>query len=168
MRSKWLLSNIKLIFEDGLIKQYMLTKPNISDTCVLRGDYYHLMYKDFPNAHNFGELVFICISKCLCNFLICKNVDEQENSFKSPAIVLKDMPLKLEQFTEIYNRPQYYAGYYCRDIPGNLKIKGSASAESNYFFIVSHFDESGARSIVYHSNTLMERQNNFISIDTKA
>ena len=49
------------------------------------------------------------------------------NSFKSAAIVLKDMPLKLEKSTEIYNRPQYYDEYYCRDIPSNLDIKGSTS-----------------------------------------
>ena len=77
------------------------------------------------------------------------------------------MPLKLEKLTDIYNRPQYYAGYYCRDVPGNLGIKGSVSAESNHASIVSHFGDSGAWSIVSHINKLMERQNYFILIDTK-
>ena len=87
MEPKWSLSNIKIIFADGLIKQTLLTRLKISDTCVLRGDYYHLMHEVFPKSHNFGELVFACISKYLRNMLISKTVDEWENSYKSAALV---------------------------------------------------------------------------------
>ena len=76
MEPKWSLSNIEIIFADGLIKQSLLTRLNISDTCVLRGDYCHLMHEVFPKAHNFGEPVLACISKYLRNMLICKTVDE--------------------------------------------------------------------------------------------
>ena len=77
------------------------------------------------------------------------------------------MPLKLEKLNDIYNRPQYYAGYYCRNIPGNLGIKGSVSSESNHSSIISHFGDSGAWSIVYHMNKLMQRQQYFSGVDTK-
>ena len=76
--------------------------------------------------------------------LIGKTKDGWEISYKNAAIVLKDMPLKLEKLNEIYKRPQYYAGYYCRNIPGNLGMKGSVSAEVNHASIVSHFGDSGA------------------------
>ena len=102
------------------------------------------MHEVFPKPHNLGELVFACISKYIRKMLICKTVDEWEISYKSAAEVLKDMPLKLEKLTDIYNWPQYYAGYYCRDIPGNLGIKGSISAEENHASIISYFGDSGA------------------------
>ena len=133
------MSNIRIRFTDGLNKQSLLTKLNISDTCVIRGDHYHLIHKVIPKAHNFGELVFACISKYLCNMLICKTVDEWENSFQSAAIVLKNILLKLEKLTDNYIRPQYYAGYYCTHIPGNLDIKGSVSIEANNSSIVRNF-----------------------------
>ena len=99
--------------------------------------------------------------------LISKSFDEWENSYKSAAHVLKDMPLKLEKLNDIHNRPQYYAGYYCRNIPGNLGMKGSVSSEANHSSIISHFGDSGAWSIVYHINKLMEKQDYFIGMDTK-
>ena len=63
---------------------------------MLRGDYYHLIHEIFPNAHIFDGLVFACTSKYLRNTLICKTVAEWENSPKSTAILLKDVPLKLD------------------------------------------------------------------------
>ena len=77
------------------------------------------------------------------------------------------MPLKLNKLTDIYNRPQYYAGYYCGDIPGNLGIKSSVSTGVNHASIISHFGDSGTWSIVYHINKLIERQNYSVSLDTK-
>ena len=47
--------------------------------------------------------------------LIGRTVDEWEKSYKSAVKVLKDMPLKLEKLSNIHNRPQYYAEYYCRN-----------------------------------------------------
>ena len=67
---KWSLSNIKIVFPDGLINQSFLIRLNIPDTCVLRGDYYRLVHEVFPEAHNFDKLVFPCISKHLHNMLM--------------------------------------------------------------------------------------------------
>ena len=55
MEPKWSLSNIDIIFADGLIKESLLTRLNISDTCVLRGEYYHLMYEVFLKSHNLAN-----------------------------------------------------------------------------------------------------------------
>ena len=54
MESKLSPSQIKIIFADGPITQNLLVSFWINDTCLLRGDYYHHMYDDFPKAHNFG------------------------------------------------------------------------------------------------------------------
>ena len=31
----------------------------ISDTCILRGNYYHLLHEIWPNEHNFGKILSI-------------------------------------------------------------------------------------------------------------
>ena len=58
MEPKWSTSQIKIIFADGLIRQSLISSLRISDTCLLRGDYYHHMHEVFPKAHNFGEKDF--------------------------------------------------------------------------------------------------------------
>ena len=63
MEPKWSPSQIKIIFADGLITQNLLESLSISDTCVLRGDFYHHMHEVFPKSHNFGQKQFDLIKK---------------------------------------------------------------------------------------------------------
>ena len=43
MEPRWKLSSIRAIFADQFITSSLLTKLGIQDTCILRGDFYHLM-----------------------------------------------------------------------------------------------------------------------------
>ena len=64
---------------------------------------------------------------------------------------------KNEKLDGIYNHPSYYAGYFLFNITGNLKCHGSAPAEQNHSSITAHFEESGAWTIKFQSNKLLEK-----------
>ena len=52
------LSQVRIIFGDGLITMSLLKALGIEETCLLHGDYYHLMYKIFNKPDNFGKIVY--------------------------------------------------------------------------------------------------------------
>ena len=43
MEPRWSPKDIKLIFADQLVTDSLLHRLDIEETCVLRGDYHHLM-----------------------------------------------------------------------------------------------------------------------------
>ena len=45
---RWSVSNFRLIFADGFLSDRLLVDLGISDTCILRGDYYHLINEIWP------------------------------------------------------------------------------------------------------------------------
>ena len=49
MNTLWSLSNFKLMFIDGLITGILPNKLGIRESCLLRGDYYHILYEIWPN-----------------------------------------------------------------------------------------------------------------------
>ena len=49
---------------------------------------------------------------------------------------------------------------------GNLKCRESAPVKQNHSSVNAHFGESGAWTIIYHINKLLERGNSFINKDT--
>ena len=53
MEPRWKLSDIKIIFADQRITQKLLNTLKIEDSCLLRGDYYHLMKEVFPGPEYF-------------------------------------------------------------------------------------------------------------------
>ena len=69
MEPRWSLKDIKIIFIN--VTDRLLDELDISDTCVLRGDYYHLMQEIFPKEHNFGREVYASIKAYLRCMLMC-------------------------------------------------------------------------------------------------
>ena len=164
MEPRWSLSKLKIIFADGLISDKLLSQLNISSSCVLRGDYFHLINEVFPKEHNFGRACFAKIKTYLQCMLLSKSKEEWDIAYDS-AFCLIDSPRKRKLLKTIYNKASYYAGYFTNDIPGNLRLHGTSAAESNHAAIVRHFGESGAWSIVYHIKRLLERQRFYIKSD---
>jgi hypothetical protein len=76
MKPRWSLKDIKIIFADDLITDRLLHELDISDTYVLRGDYYHLMHEIFPKEHNFGREAYASITAYLRCMLMCKPKEE--------------------------------------------------------------------------------------------
>ena len=65
MEPRWTLQNIRLIFADGFLSKSLLVDLGIHNTCVLRGDYYHLMNINWPDESNFGKQCFPLIREHL-------------------------------------------------------------------------------------------------------
>ena len=55
MEPGWSVSNIRIVFVDGFLSDQLLVDLGISDTCILRGDYYHLMNEIWPKEFNFNN-----------------------------------------------------------------------------------------------------------------
>ena len=165
MEPKWNVKNVRLIFADGLISQSLLQKLGIEVTCTLRSDYWHLMKEVFPKTHNFGTVCFEMIKNHLQTMLLSNTSEEWDNAYNDAIIIIRDYPLKLEKLKEIYDRPSYYAGYYVREIYGNLLLVGNSAAESNHASITQHLGHGGEWTICEQITKLMDRQQYFINID---
>ena len=63
MEPEWSLNKVRLIFADGAITDKLLKKLGIEDTCLLRGDYHHLMNEVWPSHYNFGVQYYPLIKK---------------------------------------------------------------------------------------------------------
>ena len=55
---RWSFSKIQILYADGLMSQRLLENLNISDTCIIHGDYYHLMKENWPKPENVGIHLF--------------------------------------------------------------------------------------------------------------
>ena len=50
-------------FSDQFVTQKLLLQLGIERTCVLRGDYHHLMNEAWPKSEIFGQVIMDYISK---------------------------------------------------------------------------------------------------------
>ena len=75
---------------------------------------------------------------------------------------MKNDPHKLRKLDSIYQNPSYYAGYYLRNIDGNLMVLGSVTAEQNHASIIAYIGEGGNWSIMLHMSKLMSRHQDHV------
>ena len=71
--------------------------------------------------------------------------------------IIIDEPRKVGILDCIYEKPSYYAGYYIRNIKGNMRMKGSIAAEINHSSIASQIGSIGSFPITEKIVKLMER-----------
>ena len=124
----------------------------------MRCDYYHVMKEIWPNKHNSGVLCFPLIKGELRSMLLSCTKDEWSFSYRKAREAVKEFPLMVEKLEEIYNNPSYYAGYYLKNIVGNLTLLGSVPAEINHSSICAYFGKGANWTLSYHMMILMERQ----------
>lgn len=159
MEPRFDLKKIRIIFADQGVTTSLLECLGIADTCVLRGDYYHLMREVWPQSHNFGILLMEQIGPFLSKMLLSDRKDDFEQCYINATNYVKNDPEKLAKLDVIKDNPSYYAGYYIRQITGNLEIKGDVSSEQNHASVVAHLGESGGGwSIMAHICELIKRQ----------
>ena len=93
---------------------------------------------------------------------------EQTNGLLSKKYVTEeehkvlDNPITRISFRDIYQNPSYYAGYYLRNIDGNIWLLGSVSAEQNHSSIISYIGDGGNWSIMLHMSKLMSRHQDYV------
>ena len=152
------LSRIKLIFGDQFLKQSLLVKLNIEETCVLRCDYYHCMNEVWPSRNNFGVVVMAKIRQYLEGMLTCRTKAQWENLSNKALKGIENDPRKIGKLLNIVNSVTYYAGFYLRSLEGNLDLLGSTPAEINHASNVAHLGKGASWSISEHCANLFKRQ----------
>ena len=158
MEPRWKLADIRVIFGDQFITPTLLINLGIQNSCLLRGDYYHLMKEVWPTSENFGSGVMAVIGKWLQVMISSPNILECERAYQLAATFLKTDPRKLNKLKKIHNNSSYYCGYVLRAIRCNLKSQGSVPAEQNHSSVIAYLGKGNASSsIMVHASQLMKR-----------
>ena len=64
----------------------------------------------------------------------------------------------MDKLIEIGHNETYYAGYYLRDITGNMNLMGSTPAEQNHASITFHLGKGASWSLAEQIVQLFKRQ----------
>ena len=155
---RWSPDKIQIIYVDGLVTDCLLENLNISNSCILHGDYFHLFKENWPKSENFGRAAFNLIKAQLSKMLLSKTKEEWDKAFSEAKEILVPYPTKLSLLQNIYDKPKYYSGYITRHIIGNLNLNGTVFAEQNHASVINHFGETMLGNIVDHLKSLMQRQ----------
>jgi len=164
MEPRWSPKDLKLIFADQLVTDGLLHRLDIKETCVLRGDYHHLMNEVWPRTENFGLVFMTKIRPWLKQMLLSPYEKDWHRCYSLISRVIETDPDKMIFLDTIYSKPSYYAGYFLRSVEGNLKLNGSVPAEQNHASTVAYLGEGGKLSICQHFSELMLRQQNHTKV----
>ena len=99
LEPRWSLSNIQIIYGDGLVSQKLITNLGIAETCLLHGDFYHLYKENWPKANYFGSVVYKLIKPQLYKMLVSKDEDEWDTAYNEACKLLDAHPLKIKIIT---------------------------------------------------------------------
>ena len=85
MEPRWKVSSIRVIFGDQFITQTLLRNLGIQNSCILRGDYFHLMKEVWPNSENFGSTTMASLDKWLHIMLTSPKKEECDRAYQLGA-----------------------------------------------------------------------------------
>ena len=157
------------MFADQGASQKILELLKIENSCLLRGDYYHLMEQVWPLPENFGQPLMSQIAPFLRMMLLSRNRLTFVQSYDNAVKFVKNDPLRMAKLNMIRNNESYYAGYKLREIIGNLDMNGSVASEQRHASNVAHFGPGGSGwSIMNHVSELVKREAEHIKRKKKA
>ena len=131
---------------------------SIEETCLLRGDSWHLLNEVWPKPHNFGDR-FHEVKHFLKSMLQCRTQSEWDAAYQGARLLLANSPMRVDKLDLIHSNPKYYAGYYLTSIAeGSLGKQGDTPAEQNHSSVVAHIGKGGTFQIVEQCKSLLERQ----------
>jgi hypothetical protein len=148
MEPQFNLHSIKIIFGDQALTNQILVDLGIKETRILRGDYYHLINEVRPAT--FGTHLYQQICADL-DWMLLGLMEEWEHSSTSAKQHLLGNAEKFSALEQIYKDPSHYAGWFLKNIEGNLLLNGSVPAETKSF-------HGGSWSIAEHVTKLLECQ----------
>ena len=160
MEPQFHLHSIKVIFGDQALTNQILVDLGITDTCILRGDYHHLINEVWPTT--FGTHLYSRLRGDLDRMLLGSR-DEWELSYISAKALLLHDASKFSALEEIYNDPSHFAGWFLRNIEGNLFLNGSVPAEQNHSSVAAHLGAGASWSVVEQVSKLLSRQTHLTS-----
>jgi hypothetical protein len=160
MEPRFTLSFIDIIFGDQGLTDQILIDLGISLTCILRGDYHHLINEVWP--HTFGTHLYQKIRGYLDRMLLGSK-SEWELSYTSAKQHLLHDAEKFSSLEQIYNNPSHFAGWFLKKIEGNLLLHGSVPAEQNHSSVAAHLGAGASWSVVEQVSKLLSRQTHLTS-----
>ncbi len=109
MEPHYKLSQTSIMFADELITPSVLLKLGIQNTCILRGDQYHLLNEVWPAA--FGS--FCSDMRCHLEAMFSsKSVEEYDLGYAGARQVIHEDHAMCSKLDVFYHQPERYAGYY--------------------------------------------------------
>ena len=160
MENRFDLTNIKIIFADQKISENLLVRLGIDSTCVLHGDYYHLMKLVWPKT--FSTDGYTKIHPHLKQMLRSSTREEYETAYNQGVSQLEGQAKNLGELERIFKRASYYGGYVLNGIDGNLGILGDSQAERNHASIVKYFGQGATWDLCEQIANLLKREQNQI------
>jgi hypothetical protein len=160
MEPRYSLDRIQIIFGDQALTNQILVDLRIEETCTLQGDYYHLINEVWPAT--FGVHLYQRICGHLDRMLLGTK-DEWEVSYSSAKTHLLNDAEKFSALEEIYQDPSHYAGWFLKEIEGNVFLNGSVPAKQNHSSVAAHLGAGGSWSIVEQVFKLLSPQTHLSS-----
>ena len=160
MEPRFNLNSIKIIFGDQALMNQILVDLGITDTCILRGDYHHLINEVWPAT--FGSHLYQRLHADLDRMLLGSR-EEWELSYVSAKKHLLHDAEKFSTLEGIYSDPSHFAGWFLKNIEGNLFLNGSVPAEQNHASVSAHLGAGASWSVVEQVSKLMSRQTHLTS-----
>ena len=100
-----------------MVTTQLLKNLNISDSCLLHGDNWHLLNKVFPDTFKGYYSRLHCYLHTMLN---CKTENELDNAYKSAKKILREDAEKWTELNNIYKNPSYSSKFYMNDMFENL------------------------------------------------
>ena len=163
---KFRLPAIKLIFGNQFLKQSLLDNLGISDTCLLRGDTYHLYAaSDCVFLRNFTANFYSPIKPFLSGMLWSKTKPSWDTNYQMAKTRLMELGAasKVPYLDGIYQSPSYYSGYVLAGIEGHCEVHGSSHAEQNHSSVASQLADCTVMSLEKNAEELFRRQSRLLT-----
>ena len=119
-------------------------------------DLWHLLNEVYPKKDSFG-LIFADIREHVKGMLECETEKQFRICFKTAKKIIKANPKKVEILEDIYNNPEYYAGYFLKSVPGHLGKQGDSHAEQNHSSVVAYLGNGGSMRVAQQVCELIDR-----------
>ena len=152
--SNWKLDGLRLIFGDQLISDGLLQRLGIQESCILHGDYFHLLNKVFPEKlkHRYDSI------RVHLQEMLDGDEDAWHRAYRTAKTILRNDPDAVAYLDKIHQDPSYYSAWKLKQVESNLYLRGSAPAEQNHSSLQAHLKDGGSFAIVKQIERLMKRQ----------
>jgi len=152
--------HVKIIFGDEGISGALPGMVGIN--AIVCGDNYHLL-KEVWLKH-FGAFLYPFVLPFLKTMFNSRTKEEFDMAHEKAQSLtgIRSRPCHIEYLEAIHQNPTRYGGYVRRNIPGNMEMNGSVSAEQNHSSITQRIGSGGLVPLTENIMKLLQRQADII------
>ena len=134
----------------------LLQNLGISSSCTLRGDRWYLLNEVWPKLFIPKHLAFDLLQQDLVSMTDSKNREQWDKAYQSVKNKIRHKPLMVDNLDAIYSNPEYYAGYYLKQIPGNMLLMGDVPSEQNHSSVDANLGKGATWDVAEHISLLFQ------------